>query len=133
MRFSDSLILIGLTGLAGAHPQRRSPNASPLSKRAIDLEAFKLAPMAEYVTQEELPEDASAKVVTKRADYTETAKDLVKATFPKAEFRMAKDHYVGSNGIAHVNFKQTVNGVDVDNADFNVNVSDSSYLTLDGY
>ncbi|KAH7174809.1 Fungalysin metallopeptidase-domain-containing protein [Fusarium flagelliforme] len=122
MRFSDSLILIGLTGLAGAHPQKRSPNASPISKRAIDLEAFKLAPMAEYVSQEKLPEDASAKVVTKRADYTETAQDLVKATFPKAEFRMVKDHYVGSNGIAHVNFKQTVNGVDVDNADFNVNI-----------
>lgn len=120
MRFSDSLLLIGLTGLAGAHPSRRTPNASPLSKRGLDLEAFKLAPMAEYVSQEDVPEDV--KVVAKRADYTETAKDLVKATFPKAEFRMVTDHYIGTNGIAHVNFKQTVNGIDVDNADFNVNV-----------
>jgi extracellular elastinolytic metalloproteinase len=94
-----------------------------LSKRAIDLEAFKLPPQAKYVSQEEVPEDASAKVVAKRADYTETAKDLVKTTFPKATFRMVSDHYVGSNGIAHVNFKQTINGIDVDNADFNVNVS----------
>jgi extracellular elastinolytic metalloproteinase len=80
--------------------------------------------MAEYVSREEVPEDVSAKVVTKRADYTETASDLVKATYPKAEFRMVDDHYVGTNGIAHVNFKQTVNGIDIDNADFNVNVSD---------
>lgn len=123
MRFSDSLLLIGLTGLAGAHPSRRAPNASPLSKRGLDLEAFKLAPMAEYVSQEEVPEDASVKVITKRADYTETAKDLVKATFPKAEFRMVDDHYIGTNGIGHVNFRQTVNGIDIDNADFNVNVS----------
>jgi extracellular elastinolytic metalloproteinase len=123
MRFSDSLLLIGLTGLAGAHPSRRAPNPSPMSKRGLDLEAFKLAPMAEYVSQEEVPEDVSAKVVTKRADYTETASDLVKATYPKAEFRMVDDHYVGTNGIAHVNFKQTVNGIDIDNADFNVNVS----------
>ncbi|KAL6916703.1 hypothetical protein ACHAP8_009636 [Fusarium lateritium] len=122
MRFSDSLLLIGLTGLAGAHPSRRAPNPSPMSKRGLDLEAFKLAPMAEYVSQEEVPEDVSAKVVTKRADYTETASDLVKATYPKAEFRMVDDHYVGTNGIAHVNFKQTVNGIDIDNADFNVNI-----------
>ncbi|KAI7762481.1 hypothetical protein LZL87_008827 [Fusarium oxysporum] len=122
MRFSDSLILIGLSSLAGAHPSRRAPNPSPLSKRGLDLEAFKLPPMAEYVPQDEVPDDVSAKVVTKRADYTETAKDLVKSTFPKATFRMVTDHYVGSNGIAHVNFKQTVNGIDIDNADFNVNI-----------
>ncbi|KAF4430473.1 prepro-neutral protease [Fusarium acutatum] len=122
MRFSDSLLLIGLSSLAGAHPSRRTPNPSPLSKRGVDLEAFKLPPMAEYVPQDEVPDDVSAKVVTKRADYTETAKDLVKSTFPKATFRMVNDHYVGSNGIAHVNFKQTVNGIDIDNADFNVNI-----------
>jgi extracellular elastinolytic metalloproteinase len=32
------------------------------------------------------------------------------------------DHYVGNNGIAHFYFKQTVNDLDIDNADFNVNV-----------
>ncbi|SCV47194.1 probable extracellular elastinolytic metalloproteinase precursor [Fusarium fujikuroi] len=122
MRFSDSLLLIGLSSLAGAHPSRRAPNPSPLSKRGLDLEAFKLPPMAEYVPQDEVPDDASAKLITKRADYTETAKDLVKSTFPKATFRMVNDHYIGSNGIGHVNFRQTVNGIDIDNADFNVNI-----------
>ncbi|KAF9774253.1 hypothetical protein IL306_007776 [Fusarium sp. DS 682] len=122
MLFSDTILLIGLSSLAGAHPSRRAPNPSPLSKRGLDLEAFKLPPMAEYVAQDEVPDEVSAKVVTKRADYTETAKDLVKSTFPKATFRMVDDHYVGSNGIAHVNFKQTANGIDIDNADFNVNI-----------
>jgi extracellular elastinolytic metalloproteinase len=32
------------------------------------------------------------------------------------------DHYVGTNGIAHFYFKQTVNDLDIDNADFNVNI-----------
>ncbi|KAF5724010.1 prepro-neutral protease [Fusarium mundagurra] len=122
MLVSDTILLIGLSTLAGAHPSRRAPNPLPLSKRGLDLEAFKLPPMAEYVAQDEVPDEVSAKVVTKRADYTETAKDLVKSTFPKATFRMVDDHYVGSNGIAHVNFKQTANGIDIDNADFNVNI-----------
>ena len=125
MRFSDTLLLIGLTGLApqaGAHPSRRQPNPSPLSKREINLEAFQLPQLTKYVPQDEVPDDVSVKLA-KRADYTETAKDLVKSTFPKADFRLVSDHYVGSNGIAHVNFKKTVNGIDVDNADFNVNVS----------
>lgn len=30
---------------------------------------------------------------------------------------------MSSNGITHFNFKQTVNGLDVDNADFNVNIA----------
>ena len=32
------------------------------------------------------------------------------------------DHYVGTNGIAHYYFKQTANDLDIDNADFNVNI-----------
>jgi extracellular elastinolytic metalloproteinase len=122
MFFTHFIHLLGLSSLAGAYPSQKAPNLSPLSKRGLDLEAFKLPPMAEYVSQDEVPDELS--VVTMRADYTETAKDLVKSTFPKATFRMVNDHYIGSNGIAHVNFKQTANGIDIDNADFNVNVSD---------
>ncbi|KAF5022703.1 hypothetical protein F66182_5251 [Fusarium sp. NRRL 66182] len=124
MRFSDTLLLIGLTGLApqaAAHPSRRQPSSASLGKRDIDLEAFRMPQLTKYVAQDEVPEDISVKV-DKRAEYTETATDLVKTTFPKATFRLVDDHYVGTNGIAHVNFKQTVNGIDVDNADFNVNI-----------
>ena len=52
----------------------------------------------------------------------DAATAVVKKVLPNAEFRLVDDHYVGSNGIAHVNFKQTVHGLDIDNADFNVNV-----------
>ncbi|KAM0661296.1 hypothetical protein ACHAPH_002804 [Verticillium nonalfalfae] len=60
--------------------------------------------------------------LSKRATYVETATELVKATVPGVTFRVVSDHYVGANGIAHVNFKQTAHGIDIDNADFNVNV-----------
>jgi extracellular elastinolytic metalloproteinase len=122
MLFSDFILLLGLSSLAGAYPSRGAPNPLPLSKHGLDLEAFKLPPMAEYISQDEVPDELS--VATKRADYTETAKDLVKLTFPKATFRIVNDYYTGSNGITHVNFKQTANGIDIDNADFNINVSD---------
>lgn len=55
-------------------------------------------------------------------DPVSIATDLVKKTIPGAQFRLVNDHYVGSNGIAHFYFKQTANGLDIDNADFNVNI-----------
>ncbi|PVI04691.1 extracellular metallo proteinase MEP [Periconia macrospinosa] len=41
---------------------------------------------------------------------------------PDATFRLIDDHYVGTNGITHFYFRQTANDVDVQNADFNVNI-----------
>jgi len=66
--------------------------------------------------------DPSISSFTKRAEAADTATELVKATVPGATFRLVGDHYVGTNGIAHFNFKQTVNNLDIDNADFNVNI-----------
>ncbi|KFY89279.1 hypothetical protein V500_05827 [Pseudogymnoascus sp. VKM F-4518 (FW-2643)] len=62
--------------------------------------------------------------LSKRVTYIETAKALVQKVAPGSEFRVVDDHYVGSNGIAHVNLKQTVHGLDIDNADFNVNIAE---------
>lgn len=121
-----SLLLLSLAGLAAktqAHPAHHAPRGSALGKRGIDLEAFRLKEIADYIPNEEVVEDPPL-TVSKRDDYLETAKDVIKSVLPKATFRLVEDHYVGSNGIAHVHFKQTVNGVDVDNADFNVNVSE---------
>ncbi|KAF7553705.1 hypothetical protein G7Z17_g3441 [Cylindrodendrum hubeiense] len=121
-----SAILLGLAGLAAnranAHPARREPHSAALSKRGIDLDAFRLPELAEYVANEEVVEDP-VMTVSKRETYVETAKDLIKSVLEDATYRLVEDHYVGSNGIAHVNFKQTVNGIDVDNADFNVNIA----------
>lgn len=118
--------MLGLAGLAinkaQAHPARRQPQGAALGKRGIDLDSFRLPELSEYVANEEVVADPPM-TLSKRETYVETAKDLVKSVAESATFRLVDDHYVSSNGIAHVNFKQTVNGVDVDNADFNVNVS----------
>ena len=67
---------------------------------------------------------------SKDDDYVSTATKLVKSTFPKSTFRVVDDHYIGTNGIGHVHFKQTAHGLDIDNSDFNVNVSTLSLATL---
>lgn len=58
----------------------------------------------------------------KRSDYLETANELVHRLAPNVTYRVVNDHYVGTNGIAHVHLQQTLNGLDVKNAVFNVNV-----------
>lgn len=57
-----------------------------------------------------------------KAILRQTATQLVQAIIPSANFRVINDHYIGQNGVAHVNFRQTLHGIDIDNADFNVNV-----------
>lgn len=116
-------LLLGLTGLVAvsAHPQRRQPNngASALSKRGVDLSEYPMPGLGSYT------KTANVKTVEKRissSGYVETATKLVKEKFPDLEFRVIDDAYVGTNGIGHVNFKQTVHGLDVDNGDFHVNV-----------
>ncbi|KAI0505734.1 extracellular elastinolytic metallo proteinase [Xylaria bambusicola] len=115
-----SLVLLGLLGAASAHP---APAAKPgVRRRAVDLNAYRITQSAQY--HNEAATKADPKILTvKRDTYVETATALVKSVAPNAEFRLVKDHYVGNNGIAHVNFKQTVHGLDIDNADFNVNIA----------
>lgn len=120
-----SLLLLGLTGLAAnvqAHPQRRLPNESSLSKRGINLDKFLMPQLSEYKVSEDTQKDAAIAMIGKRDSYVESATELVKTVATGLEFRLVEDHYVDKTGIAHVNFKQTVHGIDIDNADFNVNV-----------
>ncbi|KAK0609697.1 extracellular metallo proteinase MEP [Bombardia bombarda] len=126
MVFVNPLVLLGVAGLAArgnAHPSHPKPNEAHVSKRGVDVDAFRLPDISAYVPNEEVVSDPVASNLVRRDDYVSTATDLVKSTFPDATFRLATDHYVGTNGVAHVRFKQTINGLDVDNADFNVNVA----------
>ncbi|GAW13838.1 hypothetical protein ANO14919_032280 [Xylariales sp. No.14919] len=118
-----SLVLLGLLGAsvpASAHPTQASKPG--VRRRAVDLNAYRITQSPEY--HNEAATSSNPKLlVFKRDTYVDTATALVKNIVPDATFRLVEDHYVGSNGIAHVNFKQTANGLDIDNADFNVNIA----------
>jgi extracellular elastinolytic metalloproteinase len=108
----------GLFTIVASHP---TGHGNSLVSRAIDLNAFRLKATSEYVNASVAVPSLGLHQI-KRSDYIETATELVKSVVKGATFRLVGDHYVGSNGIAHVNFKQTANELDIDNADFNINV-----------
>lgn len=122
----QSLVLLGLLGSSAlAHPAVQSANKKPwkpsLSKRLVDLDQFRPGTAATYINATETNSSPDTKLI-KRDDYVATATALVKSKAPDAEFRVY-DSYIGANGIGHVYFRQTIFGIDVDNTDFNVNVS----------
>ncbi|KAH8896636.1 hypothetical protein GQ53DRAFT_791993 [Thozetella sp. PMI_491] len=119
----QSLVLLGLLGAQQvlAHPTHQTKPGQGISRRTVNLDNYRLKVSPEYTNSEQTTSDAKLKFV-KREDYVSTATALVQSILPGVEFRVADDHYVGTNGIAHVNFKQTLHGLDIDNADFNVNI-----------
>lgn len=119
---SSSISVALLASQVLGHPASSSTSRRGLQPRVIDLSAFRLKGVASYSNATTTTESDLSSLV-RRADYLDTATSLVQQIAPGAEFRLVEDHYVGDNGVGHVNFKQTVNGLDIDNADFNVNVS----------
>ncbi|KZM24704.1 low affinity high capacity ammonium permease [Ascochyta rabiei] len=115
--YASLVVGLFLSTVVGAHP---TAHDNSLVARAIDLNAFRLKPTSKYVNAS-VAESPSVRL-RRREDYVETATELVKSIANGATFRVVGDHYVGANGIAHVNFKQTAHDLDIDNADFNVNV-----------
>ncbi|KAF2124432.1 extracellular metallo proteinase MEP [Dothidotthia symphoricarpi CBS 119687] len=113
-----TLASLGAVGIR-AHPTAHS---NTLGRRAVDLESFRMKIKTDYKNATEVLSDPSIPSLTRRTSAEDIATQLVKTTVPGATFRLANDHYVGTNGVAHFYFKQTANGLDIDNADFNVNV-----------
>ncbi len=117
-----SALILGLLGASAvsAHP---TPNKGKpgIRRRAVDLEKYRVQTVSEYINTAAASSNSVFRLL-KRASYVDTATEVVKHVAPEAEFRLVDDHYVGNNGVAHVNFKQTAHGLDIDNADFNVNV-----------
>ncbi|KAI1333638.1 Fungalysin metallopeptidase-domain-containing protein [Xylariaceae sp. FL0016] len=119
-----SLLLLG--SLLGAslpvqsHPAHNSK--ANLRRRTVDLNAFRVTQVAEYSNTAATSSNPAVRLL-KRDSYVDTATELVKSVVPGLEFRLVNDHYVGTNGIGHVHFKQTAHGLDIDNADFNVNIA----------
>lgn len=120
-----SLTLLGLTGLAAnvGGVAAHTHHSATVSKRGVDLSAYRFTGLAQYKSSEAIKADPKISAIGKRSTYTETATELVKTVAPNAEFRLVQDHYVGASGVAHVQFKQQAHGIDIDNADFTVNVS----------
>lgn len=124
-----SLALLGLAGLAAAHPSPSAHNAE-LGKRGIDLSRFRMPDVSSYTTSQATKSNKIAMAVEKRGDYVSTAKEFVKKSVPGAQFRVVDDHFVSSSGVAHINLKQTVHGIDIDNADFKVNIKNGKVFSF---
>jgi hypothetical protein len=84
--------------------------------------AWRRSEATSYARAADVAADTLLRLV-KRGDYVQTATELVETVSPDTAFRLVDDHYIGSNGVGHVRFKQTANGLDIDNADFTVHVS----------
>lgn len=74
----------------------------------------------------------SALRISADADHKTIATQHLKSLTPNVQFRDNGDHYTDEDsGITHVYFTQTVNGLDVENAQANVNVKrDGSILSV---
>ena len=94
-----------------------------MARHSVDLSPYRLPSRAEYVNAAEIAKQAPLLSFSMFESYLQMSKQVVQMISPNATFRLINDHYVGDNGVSHVNFRQTIDGIDVDNADFNVNVS----------
>ncbi|EEP81367.1 extracellular elastinolytic metalloproteinase [Uncinocarpus reesii 1704] len=97
------------------------PPTTGLVRRGVDLDSFRLNERSQFKISEQVEKDSGVSALHSR-NYVDVATRLVKRVAPKATFRLVDDHYIGDTGVGHVYFRQTINGVDVDNGDFNVNI-----------
>ncbi|KAI2636683.1 extracellular elastinolytic metallo proteinase [Xylaria nigripes] len=125
-----SLLLLGLLGTAIPASTHPTQSTRPwIRRRTVDLNRYRITQNSEYVNGVAARADTKLHAL-KSGSYVDTATALVKSVAPNASFRVVEDHYIGTNGIAHVYFKQTAHGLDIDNADFNVNIAaDGSILS----
>ncbi|KAK2755603.1 elastinolytic metalloproteinase mep [Colletotrichum kahawae] len=118
----SALMLLGLASRAVGHPAH---GPRQLSKRTQLLNSYRFNTVSSY-TAGDGATFFEPKITTerrdKRDDYVKIATLKLQEIAPQAEFRLVGDSYVGRNGVAHVHFQQTVNGIDVDNAQVNVNI-----------
>lgn len=123
MHFITSLVAITiLAGQTYGHPAFTTAHEGH-TKRIVDFNLFRLNTLTNYTNVRETSDSFHARSLATSDSYIDTAAAFLESIAPDANFRLADDHYVGTNGIGHVNFKQTVHGLDIDNADVNINVS----------
>lgn len=125
MRFvSQSAVAALLAARVLGHPAPLASSSSQgIQRRAVvDLTAYRLAVGANYTNNVVVSDQSPSFRTFSAPTYTDVARSFVATIFPDAEYRLVSN-YKSSNGLGHVVFKQTVHGIDIDTADFNVNVS----------
>lgn len=121
--------------LASAHPALGP--SSRTSKRAALLETYRFDTVSTYTTLDQ-NNDGSSTASLKRGNdadedgdgdgdgtapsYVRAATSQVLKAVPGASSRLVDNYYVGANSVGYVHFQQVIDGIDVDNAHFKVNV-----------
>ncbi|KAK2630035.1 hypothetical protein QTJ16_000855 [Diplocarpon rosae] len=124
---ASAVALLASNVLGDPTTVRLPKGTGAVQSKPIDFSDYLLKTETTY-TREEIIENSEVGSVAKRATYVDTATAFLRAKHPGALYRVANDHYVGANGVAHVYFKQVHNGLDVDNSDFNVNIAPSGHV-----
>lgn len=114
------LLAAGLLSLP-FHASAYVQQSSGITRRGVDLDSFRPLDKAKYMNSDEVQQNAAIMSLA-GGNYVDVATRLVQKMMPRATFRVVDDHYVSTSGMGHVNFRQTIHGIDVDNADFHVNV-----------
>lgn len=124
-----SLALLSLGGLVAninAHPTTHNTrDLDGGSSGGVDLSAFPMPEFASsYINADDIHDHKLAILARgSSSNFVQAASDFVKKSSPGLEFRVMDDHHIGSTGIAYINMKQTIHGIDVDNGDFKVNIN----------
>lgn len=90
----------------------------------LDVRKYAMPNVANYAPNYSKDKTKRHTNLHRGASPVDIAQAFVKKSAPGASFRVSEDHYTSTSGIAHVNLKQTLHGLDIDNADFKVNVGD---------
>ncbi|EHK99761.1 putative Extracellular metalloproteinase MEP [Glarea lozoyensis 74030] len=109
-----------LAGRVLGHPHPAT-SENTIQRRTVNLDSFKVGVGSSYSNNLVLTEEKPQLRTFSAPTYIDTASQLVRKVAPGAEFRVVNS-YQSDTGVGHVVFKQTLHGIDIDTADFNVNV-----------
>ncbi|KAJ4147066.1 hypothetical protein LMH87_001617 [Akanthomyces muscarius] len=113
--------VIAALGAATASAHGAHANGG-LFNRGIDVRKYAMPDLAHYSPNYSRDKNKRHVNQPRSAAPVDAALAFVKKTVPSVQFRLAQDHYTSTSGVTHVNFKQTLHGIDIDNADFKVNI-----------
>ncbi|KAK2616393.1 hypothetical protein QQS21_000634 [Conoideocrella luteorostrata] len=130
MIFWEMLVILG-----SVVPQAHSV-AKP-RQHGVNLHQYRPRTSSTYTPSHEVRHDMlpttkgfKASAAKGESAYIDIATRTVRLSAPDSQFRLIDDHYVDTDGIAHVHFTQTLHGIDIDNTNFKVNVrSDGTIIS----